>query len=130
MMDLKKNPKTKIAVDFNNLNEKHLSIQLSLDGFSFCIINKIEKQVERIEHFSFKADLPPAPLKRLGHFPDIDFFAFMKADFPDLFHSAHKSASPIPAASRKDPLGTPVRARFEIFWNSSLMPSGFCNFGD
>ncbi len=70
MMDLKKNPKTKIAVDFNNLNEKHLSIQLSLDGFSFCIINKIEKQVERIEHFSFKADLP-SPEKLLKNVEDL-----------------------------------------------------------
>ena len=54
MMDLKKKQKTNISVDFNNLTEKHLSIQLSLDGFSFCIINKLEKQVEKLEYFPFK----------------------------------------------------------------------------
>ena len=31
------------TLDFKNLEENHLSIQLSLDGFSFCIYNKVVK---------------------------------------------------------------------------------------
>lgn len=60
MMDLKKNQKTKTSIDFNNLSKKHLSIQLSLDGFSFCIINKSEKQIEKLMHFDFE-DRSPSP---------------------------------------------------------------------
>ena len=64
MMDQKKNQKTNSSLDFNNLNEKHLSIQLSLDGFSFCIINKVKNQVEKLEHFNFD-DNSPTPEKLL-----------------------------------------------------------------
>ncbi len=64
MMDLKKQQKTNTSIDFNNLSKKHLSIQLSLDGFSFCIINKVEKQIERLEFFPFD-DNSPTPDKLL-----------------------------------------------------------------
>lgn len=60
----KKNQQTKTSLDFNNLNQKHLSIQLSLDGFSFCIINTSQDQVERLSHFSFE-DKSPTPEKLL-----------------------------------------------------------------
>ncbi len=70
MMDLKKNQLTKIAEDFNNLNEKHLSIQLSLDGFSFCIINSVEKKIEKLEHFLFE-DHSPTPEKLLKNVEDL-----------------------------------------------------------
>lgn len=63
-MDLKKKQKTNTSIDFNNLSNKHLSIQLSLDGFSFCIINKNEMQIERLEHFRFD-DNSPTPDKLL-----------------------------------------------------------------
>ena len=32
-------------VDFLNLQENHLSIQLSLDGFSFCIYNTVSNEI-------------------------------------------------------------------------------------
>src|SRR5210317_2192213 len=54
MMDLKKNQLTNISRDFSNLHEKHLSIQLSLDGFSFCIIHRIEKQIEKLKYIPFQ----------------------------------------------------------------------------
>ncbi len=63
-MEIKKHQQTKSSIDFNNLNEKHLSIQLSLDGFSFCIINKLEMQIEKLQHFSFE-DHSPTPDKLL-----------------------------------------------------------------
>ena len=63
-MDLKKKQQTNTSIDFNNLRNKHLSIQLSLDGFSFCIINKTEMQIERLEHFPF-IDQSPTPDKLL-----------------------------------------------------------------
>ena len=63
-MDLKKTQQTNKSIDFNNLSDKHLSIQLSLDGFSFCIINKNEKHIERLEHFRFN-DHSPTPDKLL-----------------------------------------------------------------
>ncbi len=70
MMDQKKNLKTNNSVDFNNLNEKHLSIQLSLDGFSFCIINKVKNQVEKLEHFVFE-DKSPTPEKLLKNVEEL-----------------------------------------------------------
>jgi len=63
-MEIKKHQQTKSSIDFNNLNEKHLSIQLSLDGFSFCIINKLEMQIEKLQYFSFE-DHSPTPDKLL-----------------------------------------------------------------
>ena len=41
-------------VDFLNLQENHLSIQLSLDGFSFCIYNKIQDQIGVFAVYEFE----------------------------------------------------------------------------
>ncbi len=64
MMAEKKTQITNNSIDFNNLNDSHLSIQLSLDGFSFCIINKDLNQVNAISSFSFP-DNSPTPEKHL-----------------------------------------------------------------
>jgi len=40
-------------IDYLNLLDNHLSIQLSLDGFSFCIYNKIQKEIGAFEVFEF-----------------------------------------------------------------------------
>ncbi len=64
MMAEKKIQITNNSIDFNNLNDSHLSIQLSLDGFSFCIINKDLNQVTAINSFSFP-DNSPTPEKHL-----------------------------------------------------------------
>ncbi|NLP57933.1 DUF3822 family protein [Lutibacter sp. B1] len=42
------------ALDSINLEENHLSIQLSLDGFSFCIYNKIEDEVNALGIYKFE----------------------------------------------------------------------------
>ncbi len=42
-------------VDFLNLQDNHLSIQLSLDGFSFCIYNKITSEIGFIAVFKFES---------------------------------------------------------------------------
>ncbi|MCF6181875.1 DUF3822 family protein [Lutibacter sp.] len=41
-------------VDYLNLLDNHLSIQLSLDGFSFCVYNKIQKKIGVFEVYEFK----------------------------------------------------------------------------
>lgn len=64
MMAEKKIQITNNSIDFNNLKDSHLSIQLSLDGFSFCIINKDLNQVTTINSFSFH-DNSPTPEKHL-----------------------------------------------------------------
>ena len=66
MMDQKKNQKINKSVDYNNLKENELSIQLSLDGFSFCILNQKENLIIKLEQFSFK-DLSPTPEKLLNN---------------------------------------------------------------
>lgn len=63
-MELKKKQKTNTSLDFNNLHEKHLSIQISLDGFSFCIIHRIEKQIEKLKYIPFQ-DAVSTPEKLL-----------------------------------------------------------------
>jgi len=42
------------TVDFNESKDNHLSIQLSLDGFSFCIIDKNTNEVNLIQNIPFK----------------------------------------------------------------------------
>ena len=41
------------TLDFKNLEENHLSIQLSLDGFSFCIYNTIHQQIGVFASYTF-----------------------------------------------------------------------------
>lgn len=40
-------------LDFNYLDNSHLSIQINLDGFSFCILNKDLKEITALYHFDF-----------------------------------------------------------------------------
>ena len=53
MMVEKTTQVTNNSKDLNNLNDSHLSIQLSLDGFSFCIINKSLNEVTAICDYTF-----------------------------------------------------------------------------
>lgn len=46
-------------VDFLNLQENHLSIQLCLDGFSFCIYNKIEDKIGVFAVYEFQNNNSP-----------------------------------------------------------------------
>ena len=51
-------------VDFLNLQDNRLSIQLSLDGFSFCIYNKIAREFGFVAVFKFEST-PASPYKHL-----------------------------------------------------------------
>ena len=57
----------KNAVDFSESKDNHLSIQLSLDGFSFCIIDKNTNQVNLIQHTPFEnsSSTPEKHLKNI-----------------------------------------------------------------
>lgn len=46
---------TNNTLDYKNLEENHLSIQLSLDGFSFCIYNKPEKEFGAFVLYEFES---------------------------------------------------------------------------
>ena len=65
-MDPKKKVKTR-SIDPKNLFETHLSIQLSLDGFSFCVIDKSYDLVQKLEHRGFdeSASTPENLLNRI-----------------------------------------------------------------
>ncbi|MCF6167308.1 DUF3822 family protein [Lutibacter sp.] len=52
-------------VDLKNLQENHLSIQLSLDGFSFCIYNKIQEEIGAFVVYEFD-DTSISPYKHLA----------------------------------------------------------------
>ncbi|MBE9489718.1 MAG: DUF3822 family protein, partial [Bacteroidetes bacterium] len=56
--------------DLNNLNESHLSIQLSLDGFSFCIINKTLNEVTALYSYTFPNN-SPTPEKHLENVVEV-----------------------------------------------------------
>jgi len=56
--------------DLNNLNESHLSIQLSLDGFSFCIINKTLNEVTALYTYTFPNN-SPTPEKHLENVVEV-----------------------------------------------------------
>lgn len=52
-------------LDFNNLEKYHLSIQLSLDGFSFCIYNIHSKDILHFKTFEFIDEHEISPYKHL-----------------------------------------------------------------
>ncbi len=51
-------------LDFKNLEENHLSIQLSLDGFSFCIYNKVHNAISVFANYEFEKT-PATPFEHL-----------------------------------------------------------------
>lgn len=67
MMVKKKIQINKSSAEYNKPEENHLSIQISLDGFSFCAINKISKSVEILSHtpFSFSSNIPHKHLENV-----------------------------------------------------------------
>ncbi|MEX1382659.1 DUF3822 family protein [Lutibacter sp.] len=52
------------SLDFKNLEENHLSIQLSLDGFSFCVFNKPSNSVAVFAKYEFSNS--PTPFEHLN----------------------------------------------------------------
>ncbi len=64
MMVEKNSQIIKKSVNFSNLNDSHLSIQLSLGGFSFCIIDKELNEVVVLYNLLFKNN-SPTPQKHL-----------------------------------------------------------------
>ncbi|MBI9041351.1 DUF3822 family protein [Lutibacter sp.] len=56
---------SKNNIDFNNLEDYHLSIQLSLDGFSFCIYNMHSKDILHFEYLQFIDEHEISPYKHL-----------------------------------------------------------------
>ncbi len=68
-MDLKNKVKNR-SIDLNNLYETHLSIQLSLNGFSFCVVDKTYDLVQKLVHHSFK-DIAAGPEDLLARIQSI-----------------------------------------------------------
>lgn len=68
MMEKKKIKIKNSNLDYNDLKDCHLSIQLRLDGFSFCILNIDTKEVHAIENFSFtnKSNSPEKHLENVS----------------------------------------------------------------
>jgi hypothetical protein len=66
-------PKNKVknrSIDLNNLYETHLSIQLSLNGFSFCVVDKTYDLVQKLVHHPFK-DIAAGPEDLLARIQSI-----------------------------------------------------------
>ncbi len=55
---------TNSIVDYLNLQENHLSIQLSLDGYSFCVFNKIQNEIGVFAVYEFENNVI-SPYKHL-----------------------------------------------------------------
>lgn len=62
---------TKNNLDFNNLKENNLSIQISLDGFSFCIYNSYEREVLAFSSFEFQYDASFTPEQHLVYIKNL-----------------------------------------------------------
>ena len=62
---------TKNNLDFNNLKENNLSIQISLDGFSFCIYNSYEREVLAFSSFEFQYDESFTPEQHLVYIKNL-----------------------------------------------------------
>ncbi|MGQ8338298.1 DUF3822 family protein [Sunxiuqinia sp. A32] len=60
--------------DLNFISEYHLSIQLSLDGLSFCILDGIQKKYVSLVHHPILSNTPELSVKRLKEiFKEEDF---------------------------------------------------------
>ncbi|GGK58698.1 MULTISPECIES: DUF3822 family protein [Flavobacteriaceae] len=55
---------TNNSLDYKNLEENHLSIQLSLDGFSFCVYNKPSNSIAVFAKYEFSNT--PTPFEHLN----------------------------------------------------------------
>ena len=55
---------TNSNVDYLNLQENHISIQLSLDGYSFCVFNKIQNEIGVFAVYEFENNVI-SPYKHL-----------------------------------------------------------------
>ncbi|MHB1146492.1 MAG: DUF3822 family protein [Lutibacter sp.] len=51
-------------LDFLNLEDNYLSIQLSLDGFSFCVYNKVQDKIGAFSNYEFE-NSTGSPFKQL-----------------------------------------------------------------
>ena len=78
--------KTTNNLDLENLKETHLSIQLSLDGFSFCIINEFSKELFAYATHEFQ-EKNNSPIKHLELVKNL--FNTQK----ELLHQNYKSVS-------------------------------------
>ena len=64
---VKKKNQTTNNIGLKKIEDTHLSIQLSLDGFSFCIVDLIRKEIGNVTHYKFTApsDTPQNHLKNV-----------------------------------------------------------------
>lgn len=58
-------------LDLKNLSNKHLSIQFSLDGFSFCILDKDSKTFVALGDYLFKEKTARTPQNLLTNIADV-----------------------------------------------------------
>ncbi len=61
---------TNNSSELKNPDDNHLSIQISLDGFSFCTINKITNEIPSLVHYPFSNN-SPTPQKHLQNVKSI-----------------------------------------------------------
>ncbi|MDV7188428.1 DUF3822 family protein [Lutibacter sp. TH_r2] len=59
------------TIDLKNLNENSLSIQISLDGFSFCIYNSYEKEIVALSSYELEYDTTITPEQHLVFIKDV-----------------------------------------------------------
>jgi len=52
-------------IDLKNLENYHISIQLSLDGFSFCVYNRHSKEIQHFASYEFLKEYEISPYKHL-----------------------------------------------------------------
>lgn len=58
-------------LDLKDLSNKHLSIQFSLDGFSFCVLDKSSKTFLALGDYAFKEKTSPTPQSLLTNIADV-----------------------------------------------------------
>jgi len=87
-MMVKKKVQITNNIDFNKSKDNHLSIQLSLDGFSFCIIDKNTNQVSLLQYIPFEngSSTPEKHLKNVEHIFRTEELLHKKYDSVNISH--------------------------------------------
>ncbi len=114
---------TKKTKDLDIITNQKLSIQISLSGLSFCILNTVSKAITNFEHIAFDKKVNPfEALERLIHY--FDTRDYLKTTFDDILiiHENDLSTLVPKALFNKDYLADYLK------FNSKILKSDYLSY--
>jgi len=116
-------------VDFLNLQENHISIQLSLDGFSFCIYNKIQEEIGVFAEFEFEnnSNSPYKHLEQVKQLYDQEILLQVKYESVSVSHFNNLVTQVPKAFFNKNNLKDYLKHTIKVLENDYITFDEVCN---